>query len=488
MAEQRAPRNMRKYLELLRETGELIEVKEEVDWHLEAAAITALGMRSAVDLHHPLEGKTYWFPKIKGYPKGYGLMTSAFAGTYERPWRHLAMAQGLDPDIDLMTWMFEQANRLQNPIKPILVDTGPCKEEKHFGKDVNIFEFPLPYIHQGDGGRYGGTLTNFVLKHPEMDWMDVANYRWMAHTRNRLGMDLEPYQTGGMIYYVYETRGQSCPFAISIGGPPMLAYAACLPLPVGWNEYDYCGGLMQEPLELVHCETNDLLVPAEAEVVIEGEIRPYERWDEGPFGEMIGYMQTPRRPRPVLHIHAITHRKDMVIWPVAIEGFRFATETFPIWYSAVISSFPGIFAQAGLPGAMTAIPKGIMANFHFLAESYKDAGVIDAVIEQGGRMGVATTSYMFLDSDLGIDVSTEELWEEIITRTRPDRVTNTMPKSHSSFYKAWLTPEEQLGGSPMLRWDATTHDGDRPRARLKPETLWSQAVLERVEELRARIV
>ena len=102
--------------------------------------------------------------------------------------------------------------------------------------------------------------------------------------------------------------------AVALGWDPVLPAAACMGVPAGVCEYDIMGGMRQEPVELVKCETVDLYVPATSEIVLEGEILPVG-WtkDEGRFGEFT-HLQGDIKWNPVVRINAITHRKDAIFY------------------------------------------------------------------------------------------------------------------------------------------------------------------------------
>ena len=116
----------------------------------------------------------------------------------------------------------------------------------------------------------------------------------------------------------YET-GQRMPVAIFLGGDPMFPFAATAPMPDGLDEFLLAGYLRKKSIDLVKCETNDLLVPANADFVIEGYVDPTEPLRmEGPFGDHTGYYTLPE-PYPVFHVTAVTHRRDAV-YPATIVG------------------------------------------------------------------------------------------------------------------------------------------------------------------------
>lgn len=469
-----APRDTREFIEALRKAGELIEINEEVDWNLEAAAICTMSNR--------VGGPAVLFNKIKGYPEGYRLLGSPYAGKRRQPWRRMAIALGLDPDIPWVEWGRELAMRFEHPIKPTIVTTGPCKEEIHIGKDVNIFEFPLPYLHNGDGGRYGGTCMATITKDPDSDWVNWGNYRWMAHTKNKLGGDFQVGQHMADMYYEYERRGEPMPFCIAIGGPPAAFIASTMHIPKGYSEVDFAGGLMMEPVELVRAETNNLLVPAHAEVIIEGEVRPGERWDEGPFGEFDGFMNTPRRPQPVYRITAITHRKNP-IWPFVVEGTRYNDSCSvpsgtwgPILVRAATAAGLPVWNCQNLPEASWAWPI-------FTAE-IPDKGTVAELSDFMWSM----TFFVWVDKssmcDPDVDImDSSDFIEDFVNYLRPDRIYRSRENKPMSNIVAWASIDEKMQGySANLIYDTTTHPGDEPKQRMRVENLYAPEKLAALQE------
>jgi len=301
-------RDLRDYIEKLEEEGELIRINEEVDWDLEAGAI----IRRAQDLKAPAP----LFENIKGYKKGYRVL-GAPVGVSNQPDRYyarIAIALGMDPESKASDIIEEYIKRKKNPIKPIVVSGGPCKENIHMGDEVDLLEFPVPIFHEGDGGRYIGTWHIVATKDPDSDWVNWGMYRLMVHDEKSMGCVLVPPQHIGKMYYEkYEPREKPMEFAVAIGGDPTIPISGCALLPAYTNEVDIAGALRREPVELVKCETVDLFVPASSEIVIEGEILPHERKDEGPFGEYVGYRAGEKSPKPVFRVKAITHRDDPIL-------------------------------------------------------------------------------------------------------------------------------------------------------------------------------
>ncbi len=461
--------DLREYLAKLKEIGELREVSEEVHWNLEAAAFSAMMCR--------VGGPGLLFNKITGCPSGYRLAGNIFAGTKERPWRRYALMLDLDPDIEYMDFVEKWARRVVTPVRPTVVSTGPCKEEIHIGKEVNIFEFPIPYLHEGDGGRYG-TIQCFINKDPDSEWVNWANYRFLVHTRNKLGILMSHGQQGADLFYrKYEARGNTMPFCISIGGDPVYFIASVALVPEQFSEVDLAGSLRQEPIQLVKAETNDLLVPADAEIVIEGEVRPHERADEGPFGEYFGFMHGPRTPRPVLRINAITHRKNPII-PFVVEGMEGSDGQCLSATSFSMGLYTDVRTFQGFPIKSLYYPMQIPYSFPVIATEVSYQGYIHEVANflfSHGAFG-HNDHVCFVDSDVN-PADMDQVLEEIALKVHPTRdfhIGNLeAPKVTLNVYQS--PQEKEVGLTAKVYIDATTKRKEGLR-RLTFETLFPEEI------------
>lgn len=465
----------------LKKRGELLEIDQEVDWNLEAAAIAAMSYR--------VEGPAVVFNKLKGYPPGYRLVAGLFAGTLAKPWRRIALAMGLDPDVDLDTVRRVIGERLQNPIKPIEVSTGPCKEEIHLGAEANLLEFPFPYCHEGDGGRYS-TMHIVMTADPDSDWVNCGNYRMMVYGKRRATVYFTAGQQGRTIFQTkYEDRGETMPVVIAIGGDPLAWFCAALSLPAYFNELDYAGGLRGEPMELVRAETCDLLVPANAEIVIEGEIRPNERLEEGPFGEYPLFHQGPRKPTFAIRVNCITHRKDPII---------------PFLSAAPVNECHSVastlLGTAYYWKAVTEKGMPVKQIYHWPHAPFQSAIVSTKVPNYPGYIrdlaNVLFSQKMFTHYDYLTFVDAEvdpadvsQVLEEWFTKTNPKRdykITDQPEGGKAAFCGPYLDEQDLernvLGDAahvPKVFIDATTKPGTRTR-RLVFENLFPESLQEKV--------
>lgn len=226
--------------------------------------------------------------------------------TYDR----LALALGV-PVEDMVT---TYAERQSNPIPPKIVETGPVKEMIWTGADADLRRLPIPTHNALDGGPYL-TGASLVARDPETGAMNLGIYRHQILDENRIGVWFMGGHHGLYIQQAYEERKEPMPVAIVIGHHPAAVMGTVSRIPGMGGEYEEAGALLQEPLELVKCETNDLLVPARAEIVVEGVIEPGAYAEEGPFAEWPGYY-TESGPKPFIKVTAITLRNDAIFYDV----------------------------------------------------------------------------------------------------------------------------------------------------------------------------
>lgn len=294
-------RDLREFIARLEKEGEAQRIEEEIDWNLEAGAM----LRRAAEANLPAP----FFQKIKGYPRGYRI----FAGGAAK-YRQMAIALDMPADTHPRELIAEYTRRRRKPIKPVIVKDGPCKENIHIGDEVDLLEFPVPMIHQGDGGRYIGTWHVTISKDLESDWVNWGMYRHMLQNKNTISILQASRAKHLWTMYVkgYQPRNKAMEVAICFGTEPVSAYCAATWAPYGVAEVEMAGGIRGEPIELVKCETIDLEVPATAEIVLEGEMRHDDVMDEGPYGEYSGYRTGVPTPRPVIRIKAVTHRNNPI--------------------------------------------------------------------------------------------------------------------------------------------------------------------------------
>ena len=199
-------------------------------------------------------------------------------------------------------------SRENNRIEPELISTGPVKDVIVKGDDVDITVFPIVTHNKDDAGPYI-TAGAMVIKDPETGIRNIGIYRHMLHNKKQIGIHLAEVSHSNLVYDKHRKQGKPMEVAITVGMHPIFYLGVLSFVPYGVDEYAVVGGLMQEPLKLVKCETVDLEVPAMAEIVIEGTIDPEKRMKEGPYGEFTT-LYGKESMNPVVDIQAITMRQN----------------------------------------------------------------------------------------------------------------------------------------------------------------------------------
>jgi 4-hydroxy-3-polyprenylbenzoate decarboxylase len=293
--------DLREFIAALDTSGHLVRIKREVDWDMEVGAVS----RRVFERFGP----AILFEKIKDYAAGYRVLNGPVA-----TWNRVAIALGLPPETPLRQLYAAYEERHEKRLKPLIVHSALCQENVMIGPDVDIYQFPAPMVHEGDGGRYIGTWDIVVTKDPDSGWTNWGMYRFMIHTQNMLtGWPQATSQLAMIMKEKYLPRRQPMPVAIVIGCEPLCHMVATDPFKPGEDEVEYAGGLRETPVELVRCKTQDLMVPAHAEMVIEGVVLCDRIGLEGPFGEYPGYRSGTMGEGVLVEITAITHRKDPIL-------------------------------------------------------------------------------------------------------------------------------------------------------------------------------
>jgi len=336
-------KSFRAYVEALREHQEVITVEKEVDWNLEMSAIA----RRAYDLPAPAP----LFKNIKGCTPGFEVLGApvGLSPNKDHPCIRIALSLGLPIDTPAAQLVAEWS-RLPDvaPIPPQVVEMGACKEHKLFGEDIDLTKLPIPFIHCGDGGRYINTYGIFIAKTPDGSWVNWAISRAMLDGPRTIAGVIIPTQDFGKIFSEWKELGQEMPFALCLGVDPAIAMIAGYPLPSRVNECDQIGGWYGEGVDVVKCETNDLLVPASTEIVIEGFVSHDTVVPEGPMGEYGGYVwRGNQKTAPLFKVTAMTHRTNPIM-PICVAGVP-TEENHTNWGISIAASIQNVLRNQGFP-------------------------------------------------------------------------------------------------------------------------------------------
>lgn len=281
--------SLRSFLEELGER--LVNIHDQVD------PIRQAGVLASESLH------PFMLHRLSGFP-GWRLCDRLLA---DRQTQALALGAS---EKSLVPYLAERMFK-HGPGRSVIVSDGPCKEVKRLGKDADVTQIPVPIHSAGDAGRYIGSGVT-ITKDPETGVRNEAMIRALVREPRRIPFWMAA-RHNWRHYQKYEARGEPMPMAYAIGVHPgyeiLSNYSGQHDT---WDELELGAGVLGETLELVKCETIDLEVPAHAEIIIEGIVRPKLREMEGPFGEFTGYRHGAAGPAPVWEITGITHRKNPI--------------------------------------------------------------------------------------------------------------------------------------------------------------------------------
>lgn len=199
-------------------------------------------------------------------------------------------------------------------IPPKSVDAAPVHEVVMRGDEVDLTKLPILTCWPEDGGPFI-TLPLVFTNDPKTGKRNVGMYRVQLFDRNTCGMHWQMHKTG---MRHMEESGAKIEVCVALGGDPAITFSAISPLPPGIDEMMFAGFLRRESVRMVKAKTVDVMVPADAEIVLEGYVDPSERRLEGPFGDHTGYYSLADQ-FPVFHVTAVTQRKK-AIYPATIVG------------------------------------------------------------------------------------------------------------------------------------------------------------------------
>ncbi|PYH78787.1 putative 3-octaprenyl-4-hydroxybenzoate carboxy-lyase [Aspergillus uvarum CBS 121591] len=340
--------SFRRFIQDLQAENDLVAIDEEVDPDLELAAIT----RKVYET----EDKAPLFNHLKGrHPSGLFRVLGAPVGASKQPGKRfirIAKSLGLPSTASgqEIVHKFRAAKHLPQ-IPPTEVPTGPVKEFKLLGDEIDLTALPVPKLHADDGGKFLQTFGMYIVQSPDGSWVNWSITRSMLHGKRTLVGPMIPRQDIGVIRQMWADLGQDCPFALCFGVPPAAIMVSGMPLPKGVNESEYIGALIGRPVEVTKAETNDILVPANAEIVFEGSISRTETAPEGPMAEYPGLIFPGEQKECPLHkIDAITYRRDPIL-PICVTG-RAPEESETVWGLTQAAEVLTICEQAGLPITM----------------------------------------------------------------------------------------------------------------------------------------
>jgi UbiD family decarboxylase len=334
----------------------------------------------------------------------------------ENSQKKVQVALAVPRDMDRAEMARECLRREANRVPPIIVEksAAPVKEVVRTGENVDLHQLPLMRHHEMDGGPYVDMSS--VARDRGSGVYNCSYHRMEVKDRSHTGF-LMTLQHMWRIFRGYEEAGEECPVATVIGHHPAYQMGACYGGPFEISEYEIIGGYLQEPLRLVASETwgERLLVPADAEIVIEGALLPGQRMVEGPFGEVNGYLGVQGFQQSAHYeVRAITRRHG------AMHTSILTPEGDKPWMDLAREGAYLRRAREAVPGVQTVCASGRHALLNVFISMKK--------LSEGdpGRAAAAVLTWdwaknvFVFDEDIDVYNPTEILWA-LATRVQPHR-------------------------------------------------------------------
>jgi 2,5-furandicarboxylate decarboxylase 1 len=361
-------------------------------------------------------------------------------------------------------------------MKPEVVATAACKQVILKGAVVDLSRLPLFLHHDRDGHSY--TNDNLVVtKDPDTGVIDWGIYRSMFRTINEKNLDMTCTTHRGRLNALkYRARGQNMPMTIVLGGPTLDKLAALAGVPPETPDYEVLGSFYGHPAQLVKCETNDLLVPANAEIVLEGELLTTEGWvhDEGPYGEFTGMYGGGLKHNPRFVIHCMTYRKGGIYQHATIGGAHPGYTDNMVQLPAVESDLFNGLQRGGIHVLDVRCPAAGLSNIAYAQikpQGGGDAKQALAIMLTCSKQGLPKIAMVF-DDDV-------DIWDDnriaqcMAFRYMPDRDTIIIPQCNTMSTDPKVSDPDKPFYASRIGMDCTIPMvGDRDRHDFD----WSAAV------------
>ena len=345
--------DLREWLARVEEIGELTRVSQPVDRDEEMSAISYL-----VAKQQP--SPAVLFERPRGFDKspiGAKMLWNILGPSVKRV--ALTLEEPADtPTVELIRRVKDKLKR-RLPPREVPAGQAPIYQNTITGKSIDLNQLPIPRHWPLDGGRYAGTGDAVITRDPDSGYLNVGTYRMMVQGKAQVGLYLSPGKDARLHITRAWQQGKPINVAAAWGIDPLFMLVGSQTFPKNVSEYEYAGGIKGEPIPVVRGKTTDLLIPANAELVIEGVIRPNSVKAEGPFGEFPGYYGRPEAGCPLVDITAVHYRSRPILTNALMadypsceqSGFFSVIRSAKIWDDLDKLGIPGIQGVYAHPAA-----------------------------------------------------------------------------------------------------------------------------------------
>ena len=352
-AKGRPIQDLREWLKRVEQSGELIRVTQPVSCEEEMSAVTYL-----VAKQQP--SPAILFEKAKGYEKS-PIRASLLWNILGPSLKRIALTLEEPPEtatVELIRRVKEKLKQ-RTPPRQVAQSEAGFYQNSLIGEKVDLTQLPIPKHWPLDGGRYAGTADAVITRDPDTGFINIGTYRMMLQGKKEVGLYLSPGKDARLHITRSWQQGKPIEVAAAWGIDPLFMVVGSQTFPKNVSEYEFAGGIKGEPIPVVKGKTTDLLLPANAEFVIEGVIRPNSVKSEGPFGEFPGYYGRPEAGCPLVEVTAVHYRNNPILTNALMadypsceqSGFFSIIRSARIWDDLDKLGVPGIQGVYAHPAA-----------------------------------------------------------------------------------------------------------------------------------------
>jgi len=419
----------------LEEAGELQRIDSEVDPHLTVGAISQrLAERGGPAVH---------FKNVQGADHGVTLVSGILSRGRLGLWSKFAASLGIDPKSEYRDVLEQVTRRVESPIRPLQVSNGQCKEVTVSKGEIDLETLAAPTLHEGDGGPCLTSWAFTIVADPDSNYVAWDLIPLMVQSKNTLSGQLSTDTNVGQIFHEkYAKSGKPMPFAIVFGGGPMATVASAFRRGrMGTTDPEVAGSLQRSPIQLVKCETSDLLVPANAEMILEGVVHSNQTVPSGPFASSFGYRMSAQNEGPVFEVSMITHRHDPILpfcaWGTPISDIHIVQgldrdAQLKAKFESAGAQVIDVFSPPWLAGSVVAISTKVP----YTAYSQSVASVVR--MTEGSKY---VPYVLVCDDDIDI-TDPVSLFHALVTKCHPERDTWIIKNSEAAADAPYLTEDD----------------------------------------------
>ena len=437
---------LRQFLSESESMGQLKKISQRIDWDEEMGALNYMVAQRE-------DSPVLWFQNVRDAKYGSSAVFNLFSMAKDRVAISLGLSKGLSIS-DLVRFTKDNFGR-KIPPRMIPEKQAPVNEVILEGNDIDLNAFPAPKMWPLDGGRYLGTWDVLVTRDMEDGHINLGTYRQMIQGPRELFCYWSPGKDARLQSERYWSQNKPFPVAAVYGCDPLMLIVGCQTVAKTESEYDYIGGLVNEPVDVFHSELTGLDLPASAEIIVEGFMHPGKEGHEGPFGEFTGYYGRPGGKTPIIDVERVRFRKNPIL-TCALMADHPANELGLVYAVARGAKIWNDLEKLGVPGVkgVYCFPAGA-GGFGITAVSIEQrypghAAQVAALAAQCPGGAYYAKMIVVVDDDVDATDIHQVIWA-IATRCSPEKDVDILRNTWST----WLDPtknppEERPYGSKML--------------------------------------